>query len=321
MIAVLLAFLIAAAGIGKAAAQELPPAGPAAVEDAGKPAQGAADLVAGTLAKDIETASFYELIAWCRSLGLAESGSRRELQERLRNHYGLPAAGEPAAPGRTVTVRSARSAEYFTVEQADETYLVLSGDVVVELRDAEAGATHTIRAGRLIFNQARRTLSAGGGVEYTLEEGGRTETFEGRSLSLDLDTWEAAFTDGRTSKTQSRGDRELTFTFEGTSITRLAGDQVVLEEGEFTSCDLVDPHWAVRARKVWILAAGEWALRDAVLTVGRVPVLWMPFFFYPGDRLVFNPSFGFRQREGAFVQTTTYLIGRRKEEESMFSFL
>ena len=212
--AILIAVLIAAALRRDAAAQEAPP-GPA---DA---ARSAADLVAGTLAQDIDTASFYELTAWCRSLGLAESGSRRELQERLRNHYGLPATGEPPAPGRTVTVRSARSAEYFTVEQADETYLVLSGDVVVELRDAEAGATHTIRAGRLTFNQARRTLSAGGGVQYTLEEGGRTETFDGRSLTLDLDTWEAAFTDGRTSKTQSRGERELTFTFEGASITRL----------------------------------------------------------------------------------------------------
>jgi lipopolysaccharide assembly outer membrane protein LptD (OstA) len=182
---------------------------------------------------------------------------------------------------------------------------------MVELRDAEAGATHTIRAGRLTFNQARGILAAGGGVVYTLEEGGRTETFEGRSLSLDLDTWEAVFTDGRSSKTQSRGDGELTFTFEGESITRLAGDQVVLDEGTFTSCDLEDPHYTVRARKVWVLAAGEWALRDAVLTVGRVPVLWMPFFFYPGDKLVFNPAFGYRQRE-AFVQATTYGRWRKR---------
>ncbi len=309
-----IAVLIVVALCSSTAAQEAPSAPQ-------ETTRSAIELVAGTLGKDIDTASFYELTAWCRSLGLAESGSRRELQERLRNHYGLPASGEPAAPGRTVTVRSARSAEYFTVEQADENYLVLSGDVVVELRDAEAGATHTIRAGRLTYNQARRTLAAGGGVQYTLEEGGRTETFEGRSLTLDLDTWEAAFIDGRTSKTQSRGDAKITFTFEGASITRLSGDQVVLEEGAFTSCDLVDPHYAIRARKVWILAAGEWALRSAVLTIGRVPVLWIPYFFYPGDRLVFNPSFGFRQREGAFVQTTTYLLGRRKEEESPFSFL
>ncbi len=317
MTAVLLAIALAAAVCGPAAAEE--PAAAPSVPAAATPAAG---LVAGTLATDIDTATFYELAAWCRALGLAESGSRRELGERLRTHYGLPAAGEPtAAAARTVTVRSARSAEYFTIEQADETYLVLSGDVVVELRDAEAGATHTVRAGRLTFNQARNTLSAGGGVQYTLEEGGRTETFEGRSLSLDLDTWEASFTDGTTSKTQSRGDRQLTFSFEGSSITRLSGDQVLLEDGTFTSCDLEDPHYAVRARKVWILAAGEWALSDAVLTVGRVPVLWMPYFFYPGDTLVFNPSFGFRQREGAFIQTTTYLLGRRAEEESMFSFL
>lgn len=319
VVAAALAVLLPA--LAPLAAQEQPaPAAPEAAASA-SPARTAADLAADSLGTDVETASYYELVAWCRGLALAETGSRRELQDRLREHYKLPAPGAPAEAGRTVTVRSARSAEYFTIEQADETYLVLSGDVVIELRDAEAGATHTIRAGRLTYNQARRTLAAGGGVVYTLEEGGRIETFEGRSLSLDLDTWEAAFTDGRTSKTQSRGDQELTFSFEGSSITRLSGDQVLLEDGTFTSCDLVDPHYAVRARKVWILAAGEWALRDAVLTVGRVPVLWMPVFFYPGDKLVFNPSFGFRQREGAYVQTTTYLMGRRSEEESLFSFL
>lgn len=305
--------LLAALG-ARAGAQEAPIAAEA-------PATGAEALVRGTLGTDIETASYYELVAWCRGLGLAESGSRRELQERLRGHYGLPAPPTPVAAGRTVSVRSARTAEYFTIEQADESYLVLSGDVVVELRDAEAGATHTIRAGRLTFNQARRTLVASGGVVYTLAEGDRVETFEGRSLALDLDTWEAVFTDGRTSKTQARGEQQLTFTFEGEAITRLSGDRVLLEGGTFTSCDLPDPHYTVRARKVWILAAGEWALRDAVLTVGRVPVLWLPVFFYPGDRLVFNPSFGLRQREGAYVQTTTYLVGRRAEEESPFSFL
>lgn len=317
MTTILLAVVLLAASLcPPAVAQEATPPQPNAAES-----RSGAELVAATLGVDIDSASFYELVAWCRSLGLAESGSRKELQERLRGHYGLPAPEAAAAAARTVTVRSARSAEYFTIEQADESYLVLSGDVVVELRDPEAGATHTVHAGRLTFNQARGMLSAAGGVRYTLEEGGRTETFEGRSLSLDLDTWEASFIDGRTSKTQSRGDRQIPFTFEGASISRLSNDQVVLEEGRFTSCDLVDPHYAVRARKVWILAAGEWAMRDAVLTVGRVPVFWMPYFFYPGDRLVFNPSFGFRQREGAYVQTTTYLLGRREETEGLFSFL
>jgi len=321
--AALLAALCVSAAAEEPAPQ--PPAAeagePAAVVEATGPAPTAAGLLAGTLGTDIGTASFYELAAWCRGLGLAESGSRRELQERLRAHYGLPAPADAATAKRTVTVRSARSAEYFTIERADESYLVLSGDVVIELRDAEAGATHTIRAGRLTYNQTRRTLSASGGVEYTLEQKGRTETFEGRSLSLDIDTWEAQFSDGRSSKTQARGESELTWYFEGASISRLSDDRILLEEGTFTSCDLADPHYAVRAKKVWILAPGEWALRDAVVTIGRIPVLWMPFFFYPGDRLVFNPSFGFRQREGAFVQTTTYLLGRRKEEESPFSFL
>ena len=52
--------------------------------------------------------------------------------------------------------------------------------------------------------------------------------------------------------------------------------------------------------------------------VGVVRVLWLPFFYYPADEVFFHPVIGYRSREGAFVQTTSYLLGeeRRDRKES-----
>ncbi len=55
--------------------------------------------------------------------------------------------------------------------------------------------------------------------------------------------------------------------------------------------------------------------------IGRVPILYLPGFFWPGDEFFFNPNFGFDSREGSYIQTTTYLHGSKPKEDSPLSFL
>ena len=42
-----------------------------------------------------------------------------------------------------------------------------------------------------------------------------------------------------------------------------------------------------------------------------MPLLWLPAFYYPKDELIINPSFGYRNREGYYINTTFYLYGRK----------
>ena len=307
-----------------ARAQELPlhrvrpsnrPTGPAAPT--------AAELDASTLAADIASASFYELVAWCRTLGIDDTGSRAELQQKLARALKVELPAARPAPERTVTVRSAKESQYFTLTEVDQKYVTLTGDVVVEVRDEESGAVHAIRAARLLYNQSLGVVTAEGGVGYTLTRGGKTESFEGDSLSFDLESAEAVFYDGKSSKTSTRNGAAVTYFFNGETISRLGNDTVVMEKGSFSSCDLPsDPHYQIRAKKVWILAPGEWAIQSAVLFVGRIPLLYLPVFFWPGDRMFFNPALGYREREGTYVQTTTYLLGTKEEkEDNPLSFL
>ena len=280
-------------------------------------------LLEKTLGGDIETAGYYELLAWCRELGLDDTGTREALQRRLYAYYRIPAPGEeepPAGKTRLLEIKSARETQYFTIEQVDEDYVLLLGDVLVEIREEEA--THRIRAHRIVLNESENILSAEGGIEYTLIKGNEEEVFRGERLTFDVESWQGVFFGGGMAVDRVVGGENVRFRFSGESISRLEGNTVVIDKGRITSCENEeDPHYHIRARKIWVLAPNEWAILHAVLYVGRVPLLYLPFFFRPGEEFFFHPAIGYRDREGNFIQTTTYLIGQKPRSSSALSFL
>jgi len=288
-----------------------------------EPEHSSSSLLQETLPRDIETASYYELVAWCRKLELDDSGSRKTLQERLFAHFQVEPPREKAKTSeeqRSLEIKSAGESEYFTIEEIEEDYIMLRGGVEVELRDKDA--IHHIKAEKIILNQSADIISAQGGVEYILERGDSTEVFRGESLTFDIRSWEGVFFHGGTETEREFEGEKTLFHFRGETISRLENDTIILERGVITSCDLEkDPHYHIKAKKIWVLAPGEWAIQNAVLYIGRVPMLYFPFFFHPGDEFFFHPAIGYRDREGNFLQTTTYLIGKKERKESPFSFL
>jgi len=314
-----------------------PPASEAAAGSSGPAAADAgeeADLVRQTLALDISTASFYELADWLRSLGLADTGSVSELRSRLYEHYGVKAPDAPAS-GKTITIERAVSAEYFTVEGQDGAVIRVSGGVVLTVKDSEAGETQKLEADEIVYDKERNAVSARGHVRYSRTTANSSEEFSGQTLSVDLDDWSGVFLDGRLRRTGSASSlagassggsgasssasasaKDRGFSFEAETILKRSGDLLVLDNGIVTACDAEAPHFSIRAKRLWLLGPNEWAIADAVLSMGEVPLIWIPFFFYPGEELVFHPVLGFREREGRFLQTTTYLIGSKPKSKS-----
>ena len=287
-----------------------------------KPPPTAAELFQETVGLDIDTASYYELVAWCRRLGLPTTGTKSDLQERLRTHYKVtPAQAAAAKPGRTITIESADSTRYFTLERIDQKYIRLTGKVQLKMYDPKTGDTHTIRADTILFNEAQKSITASGHVEYDLTGKGKTESFRGESLTFDVDTWAGIFFSGTSQSHKQINNNDITFYFSGKEIRRSGKDVVTMNDGTITSSQEVNPDFRIEASRIWVLAPGEWALANAVLYVGRVPLLYFPGFFHPGDNLLFHPSFGYRTEEGYFLQTTTYLLGRRPKSSSSLSFL
>ena len=265
---------------------------------------------------DIRTSSLLELASWCRELGLPESGTKDELARQLRAHFGLSDPGR--LPGiskaeekssRAVVVESAQGTEYFTVEIVNEEYARLRGGVVVSFKDEEA--THRVRAREILYNRTLNTLNASGSVEYEKTSGNSKEYFKGESLNLDIDTWTGAFLDGSSEK--SKIGEDTAYRFSADVIARAPEDVTILSDATVTTASS-SAYWSLSASRIWLLPGSEWAVSNAVLRVGEIPLLYIPFFYFPGDELVFHPVLGYRTREGSYVQTTTYLLGRPKAE-------
>ncbi|MDR3356949.1 MAG: LPS-assembly protein LptD [Spirochaetaceae bacterium] len=255
---------------------------------------------------EVKTSTMLELAEWCRELGLSEGGNREELANRIRLHFGLQLPGGSAANQKVVTIETAKTTEYFTVEAVDEEYARLSGGVVLSLKDGEA--RHRIKAWDIIYNRTRNVLTASGGVEYVKEDGDKKETFKGDSITINLDTWIGSFID--TVSERSIAGSETAYRFAGQVISQTDAETTVLKKARVTNAKTEEPFWSLDAGKLWILPGSDWAMFNATLRVGEIPVLWVPFFFFPADEMVIHPALGTRTREGTFLQTTTYIFGR-----------
>jgi hypothetical protein len=262
---------------------------------------------------DIKTSTLNELASWCRTLGLSEGGGREELANRLRDYHNLKRLPEEqrdgdAAPSnkKTIIIESARSTEYFTLEAVNEEYARLRGDVLVTLKDGEA--VHRIQAWEILYNRTRNIMSASGGVEYVKEEGDTRETYRGESITVNLDDWSSIFMDSVSERSLTSGD--TVYRFSGTLITRNDEEVTILTRSEITTGGVEESYWSISASKLWLLPGSDWAIFNGVLKVGNIPMLYIPFFFYPASEIVFHPVLGTRSREGNFIQTTTYILGR-----------
>jgi hypothetical protein len=267
---------------------------------------------------DITTSTLSELAAWCRSLGLSEGGTSDELARRLRDHFDI---SERAAQGednrKIITIESARTSEYFTIEAVNEDYARLSGEVRISLKDGDA--IHRIRAWNILFNRTRNTLTASGGVEYIKEDGDKIETFRGESITVNIDDWSSIFLGGVSER--SLQSDNTTYQFAGTVISRNDEDVTILSRAAISSANNPESLWSLNATRVWLLPGSDFAIFNAVLKVGEVPVMYIPFFYYPADEVIFHPVIGYRTREGNFAQTTTYILGRPKANTTSQSTL
>jgi lipopolysaccharide assembly outer membrane protein LptD (OstA) len=274
----------------------------------------ASDILPDYIEMDIRTSRLDELADWCRRLGLSDAGSRDELAGRLRDYFGIASSqvASDAQSARSITIESAQSTEYFTLETVNESYARLSGSVLITLMDGDT--IHKLKAEEVLFNRTRNILNAKGSVEYTKEGGGVKESFKGDSITISLDNWEGVFLGGASERSLS--DKSTTYRFAGEVISRDAEDVTVLKNAKITTAGRDEAYWSIDATKLWLLPSSDWAMANGVLKVGEVPLLYIPFFYLPGDEVIFHPVLGYRSREGSFVQTTTYLLGRPKASSS-----
>ena len=285
------------------------------------------ELFATTIITDIETSSFHELSDWCVRLDLPKDGSAVELRRRLYDYYNVKPGSadkdsEEAEVKRQITIEKAENLDYFTIEKVDENYARITGDVYLKLHDGDRNEDHIIRADTILFNFKENFLTATGNIRYQLEGETKTENFRGDKLTFNIDNAEGLFDQGVTEQERDIEEQEIIFYFRGELINKTKDNYVLLEDGQITSCDLDEPHFTIKAQKIWLLTSNEWAIQNGVIYIGRVPMMYIPAFLYGEDDIIFNPVFGYNSNFGNYLQTTTYFIGEKeKDDDSVFSFM
>jgi len=266
---------------------------------------------------ELKASTLPELAAWCRTLGLSEGGTRTELVSRIRQYFEVLEQKDSAdAEQKIITIESAQVTEYFTIDVVGEDYARLKGDVHIVLRDKED--EHNIKADEIIFNRTRNILTAKGNVEYNKKKGDTTEIFRGQNITVNIDNWASIFLDGYSEK-MLESEEGTAYSFTGAVISITEDDVMILRKARISNARNEEALWSISASRLWLLPGSDFAIFNALLKVGEIPVLYIPFFFFAADDLIFRPVIGYRTREGGFIQTTTYILGRPKastEEQS-----
>ncbi|MGL4986798.1 MAG: hypothetical protein ACRC5H_06650 [Treponemataceae bacterium] len=234
---------------------------------------------------------------------------------------------------------SSESVTIVTIEQAerthsqkdkatDESVIIFSGGVRLSVQ--KDSTTINIAAQSVQFNRERQTLYAEGNIVFEQKKSGdEGETLTAKTLLLKIKTLEGIFDDSRIVQQKSNAlnlsNGSVMVIFSDISGKEESGT-VAFKNADLTFCDVEDPHWKIKASRIWLLPGNEFAFFNALIYVGPVPVAYLPFFYYPKDELIFNPVFGSRTREGWFVQTTTYIVGRKPlqqadDDKSLYNFI
>ena len=217
-----------------------------------------------------------------------------------------------------ITIENARSTQYEKDKETGNDVILLSGDVKVSVE--KGGSKNVISADEIKYDRVSEMMYAVGNVsleQTTSSSGGMNVT--ATSLMFNTSTLEGIFDDGRVVQTKTDAinlPAGSTLIVASDIFGRSESNTIAFKDGVLTFCDDEDPHWKIKASRIWLLPGGEFAFVNALLFVGPVPVFYFPAFYYPNDELVFNPVFGYRAREGYFIQTTTYLFGRKPLDTS-----
>ncbi|AEV28211.1 hypothetical protein SpiGrapes_0353 [Sphaerochaeta pleomorpha str. Grapes] len=209
----------------------------------------------------------------------------------------------------------------------DASLVVLEGNVTVEFSLADEEKPKTLTANKMILDLANTRLSAFGSVNFIdPSDQSSVQEMTGDIITLNWST-RCLTVSGGTTKTERKNSEDKTVSFftSGEQITYMGSDNTIFFDEGFITTNKENAYSSITAKSLSLLSGGDILVNNAYLSIGRVPVLWVPVFFFPGSTMVGNPAMGFTSDRGMFVNTTFELYGTypniKANSQSSFSSL
>ena len=199
-----------------------------------------------------------------------------------------------------INIENARNTQYQKDKETGNDIIVLTGNVKVSV--SKGSTKNVITADVIRYDRTSEMMYADGNVtlEQTTQSAG-SQNVSASSLMFNTSTLEGVFDDGRVVQVKSDAinlPSGSTLIVASDIFGRSESNTIAFKNGVLTFCDDEDPHWNIKASRIWLLPGGEFAFLNALLYVGPVPVFYLPAFYYPKDELIFNPVFGYEKRNG-----------------------
>lgn len=196
-------------------------------------------------------------------------------------------------PGEQVFIKSDQISYY----RSTNLYYAEGG---VEIRYGD----NVMSADKLIVDRQNKLVTASGNVR--LSNGSSVLTSDRVVAHLDDRT---GMIFGGTVYLKDSGYR-----FSGERIEKVGDDEFIIRRGSMTTCDCgpeATPSWYISARSLWVTVGGYARVQNALFYVKGVPVLYLPFGYFPVKterefgllfpNLTYHAQHGFIVRQGLFI--------------------
>lgn len=194
--------------------------------------------------------------------------------------------------------------------------LTLQADEMIRDHEREtvelAGSVQIIRGDQHIMcDQAlihlrSKKLELRGNVKITSQ----TQTLVGSEILMDYETGTGVIRNGYV----SAGN----VTFEGETLQKIGDDEFFVSDANYTSCTNCPSTWSFSGQSIRAELGGYAYIKNSVMRVGGVPVLWLPYLIVPlkSDRQsgLLTPTLGSSEDGGAeFAQSYFWAMDRSQD--------
>ncbi len=209
----------------------------------------------------------------------------------------------------------------------EDEIILLSGNVFVIFKKGDEKKTLT--AETIVIDITNSKLAALGNVSYSSGEDDKNILSQDISGEIVTLNWlsNTILVSGGSIFTERKNSEGESVVFNATSSLLTLNNQsnsLILKDG-FITTNPKTAYSSISASKIAFLNNGDMYLEKARVSIGRVDVLYLPFFFSPGAKMIGNPSIGFELNRGAFVNTTFEIFGKypdfKKAEVNSFTSL
>lgn len=271
----------------------------------------------------LEEASYEELVMMCELRGITEHTSREQMIASLKQQFEIDYPINNAEDINTINSEEQikdklsfninNSNSLKMIRENDTTFIILEGDISLSFNES-SNDKKELKAQKIIIDVTNNKLAAFGSVEFINSESESnllSQAIGGEIVTYNWQSNKFLVSNANISTQRKNSDNE-TVVFSATSSLMSLDtiNNTLVLNGGFITTNPDTAYSSISASKFALLNHGDMYLENAKLSIGRINVLYLPFFFSPGAKMVGNPAIGYEYSRGAFVNTTFEIIGK-----------